>query len=185
MEQGNKKKNSVTTDTKGRFKVDQSIIGKTFGKLTVQGVHEVKDHVTYLKCLCDCGGTKITRRATVINGLIASCGCIARGKGKQELYNLKGRIFGKLTVVDLHSTENGIIFNAICECGKAVLVSSHKLKTKRATSCGCGKTRRHGGSKESLYSVFANMKQRCYQTNTKEYKYYGERGISVCLEWMD
>jgi len=35
-----------------------------------------------------------------------------------------------------------------------------------------------------LYSVHTNMKDRCYNKNQKQYKNYGERGITVCNQWM-
>jgi len=36
-----------------------------------------------------------------------------------------------------------------------------------------------------LYVVWGNIKQRCYNTNRKSYKWYGGRGIIVCKEWLD
>ncbi len=42
---------------------------------------------------------------------------------------------------------------------------------------------KHGLRKHSLYSVWCNMKTRCYNKNRKEYKNYGARGITVCEEW--
>lgn len=36
-----------------------------------------------------------------------------------------------------------------------------------------------------LYSVWANVKQRCYNTNHPNYKDYGGRGIAVCDEWLN
>lgn len=34
------------------------------------------------------------------------------------------------------------------------------------------------------YDVWANMKQRCLNENHPSYKYYGGRGIKVCIEWQ-
>ena len=36
-----------------------------------------------------------------------------------------------------------------------------------------------------LRGVWSNMKQRCYNPNTRQYKNYGGRGITVCDEWRD
>ena len=36
-----------------------------------------------------------------------------------------------------------------------------------------------------LQKSFAAMKQRCYQQNHKSYPLYGERGITICAEWLD
>lgn len=36
-----------------------------------------------------------------------------------------------------------------------------------------------------LYDAWRNMKRRCYYKNSKTYKNYGGRGISVCDEWRN
>jgi len=43
----------------------------------------------------------------------------------------------------------------------------------------------HGCTKTRLYSIWKSMKARCYSKNWKPYKYYGERGIKVCPEWLN
>lgn len=40
-------------------------------------------------------------------------------------------------------------------------------------------------SKRRLASIYQGMKQRCYNTNRPNYKYYGGRGVSVCDEWLN
>lgn len=45
-----------------------------------------------------------------------------------------------------------------------------------------GKT--HGLRNTRLYSIWANMKTRCYNKNNCKYKSYGKRGIKVCDEWL-
>ena len=36
-----------------------------------------------------------------------------------------------------------------------------------------------------LYNTWLLMRRRCKNPNTKEYKYYGGRGIKICPEWDD
>lgn len=36
---------------------------------------------------------------------------------------------------------------------------------------------------DRLYKVWCNMKQRCYNTCSPAYRYYGARGIVVCDAW--
>ena len=50
-----------------------------------------------------------------------------------------------------------------------------------------GKTfnRKHGESRTRLYSIHAQMIDRCTKPRKPEYKYYGGRGIKVCDEWLD
>jgi hypothetical protein len=44
-------------------------------------------------------------------------------------------------------------------------------------------TKRHGYSDHPLYSVWQNMRARCYYSSYNNYKDYGGRGITVCDEW--
>lgn len=43
----------------------------------------------------------------------------------------------------------------------------------------------HGLSGTPFYNVWANMKSRCFNLNHNAFKYYGDRGITVCKEWLD
>ena len=36
-----------------------------------------------------------------------------------------------------------------------------------------------------LYSIWENMKARCYNKNKPKYKIYGAKGIRVCKEWKE
>ena len=42
---------------------------------------------------------------------------------------------------------------------------------------------RHGLSKHPLNIIWHGMKERCLNPNAENYKWYGERGITVCQEW--
>lgn len=74
----------------------------------------------------------------------------------------------------------------LCQIGVSNLVQG---KTK---SCGCLHYENlskgnivHGGRRDRLYKVYANMKNRCYNKNSSDYKYYGGRGIVICDEWLE
>ena len=79
-----------------------------------------------------------------------------------------------------------------CDCGKTIKACANKLKTGHTRSCGCLKnefsigdaTRTHGKRHEKLYGIYAGIKQRCYDKNRPNYKYYGARGIKMCDEWL-
>lgn len=43
---------------------------------------------------------------------------------------------------------------------------------------------KHGLSKTRLYSIYFDMKQRCYNPNNQHYRWYGEKGIDICEEWL-
>lgn len=80
-----------------------------------------------------------------------------------------------------------------CDCGKEFYLTSSKILNDGQISCGCAekennasfgeKTRTHGGSYTPLYKTWRSMLDRCYNSNIKNYQYYGARGIKVCDEW--
>ena len=43
----------------------------------------------------------------------------------------------------------------------------------------------HGMNRSSEYMAWAAMKKRCSNKNDPKYKYYGERGITVCVRWKN
>lgn len=44
---------------------------------------------------------------------------------------------------------------------------------------------KHGLKKTRLYSIWSQMKNRCFNQNAERYSDYGGRGITVCDEWKD
>ena len=54
------------------------LVGKTFGKLTVEKEYTNKKYIL-CECSCSCGGkTTSTRREGLLNGRTQSCGCIRK-----------------------------------------------------------------------------------------------------------
>lgn len=104
--------------------------------------------------------------------------------------DLVGKRFGKLTVLERKpSDEKGqSMWLVRCDCGKEKIVRGHDLSQGKSTSCGCSRIKsclfyKHGLSKDKLHGLWRNIKERCYNPNSKSYKYYGERGIKMCDEW--
>jgi hypothetical protein len=104
--------------------------------------------------------------------------------------DLTGRVFGKLTVVELieyrpHSHSKWL---CKCECGNLHIVQHSNLASGHVSSCGCGKTIgkiTHGGKGTRLYRIWLDMRGRCKYTNGVRSKDYAGRGISVCDEWRN
>jgi len=106
--------------------------------------------------------------------------------------NLKGMKFGRLTVVEYagNNKHSQATWKCLCDCGETSVVITACLRRGTTTSCGC---RRKETSKKSLtthgdtgtveHSTWKVMIKRCENTNTKDYKNYGGRGISVCARW--
>lgn len=147
-------------------------------------------------CQCVCGKQFDVDGEKIRKGTVYSCGCM-RYKNRDRFYeDLTGKVFGRLTVVRRLKPEeiDTRQYNWLCrcECGNEVKASANKLKTGHTRSCGCLKeefsigdaTRTHGKRQTRLYGVYAGIKQRCYDQNRENYKYYGARGIKMCDEWL-
>lgn len=71
-----------------------------------------------------------------------------------------------------------------CECGEVRTIQEASLKSGTSTQCElCGKGE-PGGSFDPLYATWLGMKGRCSNPKHADYKYYGARGIRVCIEWQ-
>jgi len=108
--------------------------------------------------------------------------------------DLYGEKFGRLTVCSkAKSKRTKTFWNCYCSCGTRKIVGTAELRNSDAKSCGClqretiGNIRRKHGlsNKHHLYVTWKNMFRRCQNKNTKDYKYYGERGIRVCKRWKN
>lgn len=104
-----------------------------------------------------------------------------------------GKRFGRLVVISEfpQRKNNQILWVCKCDCGNTTnpIYGAH-LRNGETKSCGCiptGGAYRivHGHRHERIYSVWRGIKIRCLNTNSKHYKDYGGRGITVCEEWKD
>ena len=103
--------------------------------------------------------------------------------------NKIGKKFGKLIVLEDTGKRQlkYVIWKCLCDCGNITEVRSNHLKSGHTKSCGCirGYNVKHGKSENNnTYQTWENMKQRCFNPNTDNYKYYGKRGITICERWM-
>ena len=104
---------------------------------------------------------------------------------------LTGQKFGKLVAIMLSGkVGRNNAWLCRCDCGTEKVVQGRHLLEGSTKSCGCSRGEGHikGVEKRKgsrLYSVYSAMKQRCYNKNSKYYKHYGERGITICTEWLE
>lgn len=116
---------------------------------------------------------------------------------------MTGQTFGKLTVLRRAEDYVGKSYRMAqweCECScqdhNVVIVRGVALRNGHTKSCGCyhkeaaakantkhGDTTSRGNKR--LLSIWKHMISRCENSDVKEYKNYGGRGISVCQEWHD
>ena len=110
-------------------------------------------------------------------------------------FNLINKQFARVTVI----AEAGVskyghaMWQCQCNCGKVFITAGHRLVNGKTKSCSCynkeivreiGKQQRtHGKCNTPEYSTWTGMMQRCTNSKTANYSYYGARGIAVCKRW--
>ncbi len=100
--------------------------------------------------------------------------------------NLLGKKIGNWTVVSFsHTNRRGIWWLCQCDCGsESVIVAAelNRSKSKHCVDCSPGPIT-HGMRYTPEYRVWLSMRQRCNNSNDKNYSDYGGRGIHVCQRW--
>lgn len=106
--------------------------------------------------------------------------------------DIAGKRFGRLTAVRSVATDRhrNRIWLCRCDCGNESQVPATSLKTGHTQSCGCLNAEaihKHGDAKYGKhapeYFVWRNMRTRCSNPSSKDFKNYGGRGIRVCDRW--
>ena len=115
--------------------------------------------------------------------------------------DLTNKRFGRLVALKNIGSDKfkNRIWLCKCDCGNYFKINSNALTSGNTRSCGCLRkevatekikkymlsegTEIHGKTNTRLYRIFANMKTRCTNKKSPDYKYYGKRGITICKEW--
>lgn len=82
-----------------------------------------------------------------------------------------------------------------CDCGATRSIPTSNLTTGKTKSCGCWRlevlsarathgARRHGLETKE-YTIWTNIRSRCFNKRHKQYADYGGRGIRVCQRWRE
>ena len=106
-----------------------------------------------------------------------------------KLIDKTGQYFDRLLVIRRapNSKSNRTRWLCRCDCDNHVVVHSSRLVKRKILSCGCNGLE-YNETKYSytkLYRIWDAIKQRCYNPNSKQFKDYGGRGITVCDEWRN
>lgn len=106
--------------------------------------------------------------------------------------NLIGKTFGRWTVIGRVPTGKGNnnAWQCRCACGSIGLLTRTRLVQSKSRSCGCYKrdatikrNTTHNMKGTTEYSIWCNMKNRCYNKHDTSYKNYGGRGVQMCEQW--
>lgn len=115
--------------------------------------------------------------------------------------DLAGAKIGRYQIISRAENHRGRpAWNCVCSCGtqsvrlaKELTLAARRLKSGEIqdVSCGCHtrinpqSARTHGMTKSKVYKTWRQIKQRCTNPNSPIWKYYGGRGITVAVEWLD
>ncbi len=102
-----------------------------------------------------------------------------------------GMQFSRLVVVgELPMRGQMRMLQCRCACGNNRKVSASNLRSGHTKSCGCfrredstARATIHGKTGTGAFRSWIAIRQRCVNPNTKAFKYYGARGITVCERW--
>lgn len=130
--------------TKFNTKPKINLVGKRFGRLTVERcVVQDNGHIAW-ECKCDCGNATTVATARLQNGHTQSCGCYMLDRIRQaNSIDLSGKRFGKLIAIkrtEGHMVPGGQLLSEYicrCDCGAEVAVLSMNLVSGNTQSCGC------------------------------------------------
>lgn len=94
-------------------------------------------------------------------------------KNNKNRYELRGLKFARLFVLDRSGVDNhnNTLWSCLCDCGKIVYITSHRLIANVTKSCGCWnsecasmRNRTHGESlnykASKIYTMYAGAKRR-------------------------
>lgn len=100
-----------------------------------------------------------------------------------------GEILGSLIFIE--EVENGsnnrrmALFKCPL-CDKEFITGIAETNSRKTKSCGCHIHADHIGiAKTSLYAKWSAIKQRCNNTDSWSYRWYGARGIKISDEFYD
>jgi hypothetical protein len=170
-------------DYKSFAKKKEGMVYKSYVDEVIGDYIVIQDDTVNCKLQCNnCKDTITVDRSKVRNKKVCY-NCI---DNSLDISFLSSAAFENWKVLKEDGTENlsnakkKLIIECKC-CGQkeSVKYTNYKAR-KREYKCNILK------EKERLLLVkFSNMKQRCYNPTNKSYKNYGERGITICKDWLD
>jgi hypothetical protein len=174
-------------------KENECFIGRKNGHLEIIEELSKKHTNRMFKVKCNnCNNTKIY--ATAIFNQKKHCGCLTV-INQRPLKPLKLPMVKNIyTIVSetLDQDKRTRIVKAICnKCNTEHILNYYNINGKNKFGCyRCARKnaldeKRICGKEEynKISIVYRNMKTRCTNENSKDYKNYGGRGITICSEW--
>lgn len=159
-----------------------------YGKITILSEKRVKSKVF---CRCECGTEKWINIFNLKRGDVKSCGCLKKermkdiakqrftGKTSSNFQDYTGKKIGLCTVIRRVIKESpDTCWLLKCECGTEFEVTLSTLRRSTYEKCRCG------FPTHPLKATLQKMIDRCVNINCRYGKWYIQKGISVCNEWL-
>lgn len=107
-----------------------------------------------------------------------------------------GEIHGIYEIVDMLNQKDQYghwIYKCVCtECGFIKYSHYGNISGEKNKTTQCKHLRSDGSyitktiwNDQRLKKIFSHMMGRCYDTNSKDYRWYGAKNIGICQEWRD
>lgn len=96
-----------------------------------------------------------------------------------------GKTFGIYTILGLRPERNNdghLLY--VCECNICHTNLIRRLVDVKRRNKECKHTNVHWQNVR-IGRAFINMVNRCYNPQCKDYKWYGEKGVCICDEWLN
>lgn len=153
------------TPSCGCNKFIDTVVGQTFGDLTViEEYRNASNRIRYI-CKCSCGNIVDVERYDLIKGKRTNCGCKKIIERPARIRDLTGQKFGRLTVIkrDLNKyyTKGGVrLYKWVCQCdcGAIISVERGKLLKGHVRSCGCLLADKQKISMDEYYNRYNHRK---------------------------
>lgn len=108
-----------------------------------------------------------------------------------------GSVFGRLRVTERVGSDawGRALWRCECSCGEVLDIAAFKLTSGRRKSCGCMQREAaadscrsratHNLTGDPILNIWRKMLDRCNNPESRAWKNYGGRGITVCSEWAN
>jgi hypothetical protein len=111
---------------------------------------------------------------------------------------IPGMCFGRLTVIGPAEPDQWghTRWECKCTCGNITRVRASHLRSGNTKSCGClsrekatqrivARSYRHGNNRSPLHRCWKEIKLRCFNPKSKDFKDYSGRGITIAPAWVN
>lgn len=174
---------------KNKERIDMtSLVGKTFGRLTVLERDLTKPYGhgynSYWKCKCSCGNEISVAKADLNRGHTKSCGCLKserlRNRSALDLTNQRFGHVVALKQLPQQNAHHSYLWLCKCDCGNNnYICSAENLRSGRIHSCGC--QRRSYG--EELISNILSQNNISYKTEYSFDDLRSDKGVLLRFDF--